>query len=1035
MEYPASPSTEQLSHLLGQIISGQNSQELEKYFKRYLKLSQSIADLMQQMILNPQANIRQLASVLLRKRIMKHWAALSPEVQTGVKSALIDRIVNEPEPLVRKNVASLTAALASNTLAEWPELLTFISSCTDSQVVAAKEIGLYLLAELLENPEICLFLKPHAEKLTALFAVSLDDASSREIRKNALKALGNHAANSDEESSVNYILTLIPKIAGVLSECVDNLDEELIVFAFEVFDSLLDSGQDITSNIELLIRIGIEKVGSNQKLQLSTRECAMDFLESVAEMKPKILTSSQETVRYLLTHVFSIATECEDNTDEASPVDMAMRLLDTLALALPNKTVYPHVMELAGQLRNNPSARARKIGVLAIGVIAEGCADFVKQDLVAVVHILLQALQDPDVGVREGAGLSIGYCAEHLKPEILDLHATILPQLIGLLDFSNTRVKQKALYAIDIFCEYFDEDIEAYLPALVTKLIGMTVHESESKVKEMALSALTSAISSAELKITAYFLPIVTLLGEILQANDKEMNLKATALQCLGTLASSSTIELFAPYLNDSVLVAFTFLSGEVLELREAGFAFFYSLCKLLKAGMEPYADQILVQALKSCETHEGTKIEKTEADDSDSEDDGDEGVYKVRTVFLDEKTAALHTLGNLAIACPAKILAHMPRIEENLDVLFDYYHENIRMQCVTTSQQLVEGMIQLPGGIQNVHDFWHTKIVHRYIEMLVEDESKEVVIRVLEAFEELAKKVGPQLIPDDVMALLIDQILVLLNETALCQKQGDETEGDHDESLMGDLCDTLMQIAKDWKEAFAPHFEKLLPGIEKFTRAERNTRDRILFIGLLADTLKQMPSLAVKYADSFAVLVERNLGSEDASLYRNTLYYLGVLCQAAPGLSVHYGKFLQLLQPFFTNEFEPATVDNAVAAVCRMILTCPQALPMETVLPVVFGKLPLKDDFDEYKTVVKTIVWLFENGVNMDCYLEASVKILVEGVIVQTQDPDKYKIDAETVARAKAVLGKLKDHPIFSAVGNALTPESQQLLVQILQA
>jgi importin-4 len=1032
MEYPASPSSEQLALLLGQIISGQNSQELEKYFKRYLKLSQCVPDLMEQMMTNPQSNVRQLASVLLRKRIMKHWQSLTPDIQTKVKTALIDRIVNESESLVRKNVASLTATLASNILADWPELLTFISTCTDSNVIAAKEIGLYLLAELLENPEICTFLKPHQEKLMNLFSVSLADGSSREIRKNALKALGNHAANSEEESSVNYILTLIPKIAEVLSECVDSLDEELIVFAFEVFDSLIDSGQDITSNIELLIKIGIEKVGINTSLQLSTRECALDFLETVADMKPKVITSSPEFVRYILTHVFTIAVECDDNSEEASPVDMALRLLDTLALNLPNKTVYPHVMELTTQLRNSSNPRHRKIGVLALGVVAEGCADYVKQDLSLVVNLLLQALVDPDVGVREGAGLAIGYCSEHLKPDILDLHSIILPQLIGILDFSNTRVKQKGLYAIDIFCEYFDDDIEQYLPSLVSKLIALIVYDADTKVKEMAISALTSAISSAEQKITSYFTPIIKILGEILQSPEKEMGLKASALQCLGTLASSSTTELFAPYLQDSLSIAFNFLSGEILEFREAGFAFFYSLSKLLKENIAPYADQILDQALKSCETQEGNKIEVTE--DSDSEDEGLEGVYKVRTVFLDEKTAALHTLGNLAIACPGKVIGHMERIDKNLDILFDYFHENIRMQCVTTSQQLIEGFVQLPGGISNVHDFWYTKVIHRYIEYISEDESKEVVIRVLEAFEELVKKIGVSLIPDNTMPLLVDQVLLLLGENASCQKQVDDNEGDHDESLMGDLCDMLIQIVKEWKESFSSHFEKLLPGIEKFTRAERNTRDRILFTGLLADTLKHMPSLVVKYPSNFAILVERNLTGDDVSLYRNTLYYLGIISEAAPSLSSSYTRFLQLLQPFFTSEFEPATIDNAVAAVCRMIITSPQSLPLETVLPAVYGKLPLKDDFDEYKTIVRFIVFLYHSGINLDQFTETNIRILMEGLIVQVEDPDKYKIDNETALKATQVLISLKTSPSFQSIASALTPESQLVLTKILQ-
>lgn len=1034
MEYPASPTAEQLALLLGQVISGQNSQDLEKFFKRYLKLSQSVPELMQQMIHNQTPNIRQLASVLLRKKIVTHWKSLVPEVQTAVKTSLIDRISNEPESLVRKNLASLTATLASQILVEWPELLAFISTCTDSGSTPAKEIGLYLLAELLENPEICTFLKPHQEKLMTLFASSLDDLSSRDVRKYALKALGNHAANTEEDTSVNYILNLIPKIAAVLSECVDNLDEELIVFAFEVFDSLIDAGQDITSNIELLIKVGIEKVGANMRLQLSTRECAMDFLETIADMKPKILTTSPEMVKYLLAYIFKIATEVDDNPEENTSVDMALRLLDTLALHLPNKTVYPPVIEITTQLRNSPEARNRKIGLLALGVIAEGCADYVKQDLSQVVSFLLQGLNDQDVNVREGAGLAIGYCSEHLKPEILDLHSIILPQLINILDFSNTRVKQKGLYAIDIFCEYFDEDIEQYLPALVNKLVSLTVYDEDLKVKEMAISALTSAISSAELKITPYFMAIVNLLGGILQDTNKEkLNLRATALQCLGTLASSSTPELFSPYMNDSVKVALEFLSGEALEMREAGFAFFYSLSKLLKQGIEPFVDQVILEALKSCETSEGTKIETVNEDDDDSEEDMDEdGVYKVRTVFLDEKTAALHAIGSLALACPSKVLAHLPRIEQNLDILFDYFHENIRMQCVTTSEQLVEGFIQL-GGLNAVHDLWFTKVIHRYIEMLVEDESKEVVTRVLECFEELLKKVGSALIPDQYLTLVFDQFVKLLEESTACQKIGDETEGDHDENLMGDLCDTLIQMATDWKDSFSASFERLLAGIEKFTRPERNLRDRILFTGLLADALKRMPSLTQKYAASFAVLAEKNLTSGEVSLYRNTLYYLGIICEVAPVLGSEYAKFLQLVQPFFTSEFEPATVDNAVAAVCRMVLGNPASVPLESVLPVIFSKLPLKDDFDEFKTVTKFIVYLVESGYNLAAYNELVVKILIEGAVVQSQDPDKYKIPEEVYQRVLSILKNLKGQGVFVGISAGLTPENQQVLIKIL--
>ena len=142
------------------------------------------------------------------------------------------------------------------------------------------------------------------------------------------------------------------------------------------------------------------------------------------------------------------------------------------------------------------------------------------------------------------------------------------------------------------------------------------------------------------------------------------------------------------------------------------------------------------------------------------------------------------------------------------------------------------------------------------------------------------------------------------------------------------------------------------------------------------------------------------------------------------------------MIQMFFTTEFEPATVDNAVAAVCRMILANPAAVPLDTVLPVVFSKLPLKDDFDEYKTVVKLLVFLIsQNGFNLNNYAELAIKILVEGAIVQSQDPDKYKIDQELMGHVVRVLNSLKEQPVFASVTGALTPESQQVLIKILQA
>jgi hypothetical protein len=46
---------------------------------------------------------------------------------------------------------------------------------------------------------------------------------------------------------------------------------------------------------------------------------------------------------------------------------------------------------------------------------------------------------------------------------------------------------------------------------------------------------------------------------------------------------------------------------------------------------------------------------------------------------FIDEKSAAVHALGNICLMCPGLILPRIQEILATLEELHDYFHENIR--------------------------------------------------------------------------------------------------------------------------------------------------------------------------------------------------------------------------------------------------------------------------------------------------------------------------------------------------------------------
>ena len=51
--------------------------------------------------------IRQLATVYLRKLIGKHWMNLPEGDQTKTKELLLQRFIEEPVPVVKKNIADV----------------------------------------------------------------------------------------------------------------------------------------------------------------------------------------------------------------------------------------------------------------------------------------------------------------------------------------------------------------------------------------------------------------------------------------------------------------------------------------------------------------------------------------------------------------------------------------------------------------------------------------------------------------------------------------------------------------------------------------------------------------------------------------------------------------------------------------------------------------------------------------------------------------------------------------------------------------
>jgi hypothetical protein len=365
----------------------------------------------------------------------------------------------------------------------------------------------------------------------------------------------------------------------------------------------------------------------------------------------------------------------------------------------------------------------------------------------------------------------------------------------------NDMTIQKSLFALTEFTNNLHEDIKLYLSDVVQLLLNFLTNPSFSKeVRYWALMALGAVESSAEKKILPYQEVILKTLYDTITnptAGTGEMTVRGQALMCAGQLASAVGKERFPQEcINVFTKVALEFLAMDKFELRETAISYFAELVRILKGEMEPIINQVLDEILKSCKSEAGFKEEKeTKTKDAFSLDsDSDEGEQlvgmNVDINFIDEKSAAVHALGNMGLFCAGLLL---PRLKEIVDILAeigDYFHENIRYHVCMTYLQIAVGLLRhftgseekfpwvkglpvkvdIPAGVREYLD---SIVFPHYYELFMSEDNKEVIEKTLECVREACEVFGPAALAPHAERIIKDVILPLLDKKAYCQVKG----------------------------------------------------------------------------------------------------------------------------------------------------------------------------------------------------------------------------------------------------------------------
>ncbi|XP_068697755.1 importin-4-like isoform X2 [Montipora foliosa] len=940
---------------------------------------------------NPQ--VRQYAAVLLRRRIVKQWTKLSPEVHTM--------------PAVRNSAAQVVSVMAKHDLPanQWPELFLFLQEHVKSQQPLQREMGMFLLSSITESANEQL--RPHFPSLFQLFSSTLEDKESKLVPFYTIRALTCliECVGTDE---IPLVRPLIPKVVGFINQIRD-LDEDKACDAMEIFDELVESEVSIVApHLKALVEFCLQ-IASNSSYGNNLRIKALHFVSWLARVKPKALVKNKLLIP-TLSVVFPLMAsppnedddeedddnDLEDGTEASRPCAAASQVLDVLALHFSPESVIPPLMQFVMPALNNEDPYKRKAALIALAILAEGCADYIRNRyLEAALQTICRGLSDENPLVQNAALFALGQYSEFLQPDISKYSADILPLLFERLVNCSDSGKSSAsitrtYYALETFCENLGEGILPYLPALMEKLLLVLSHSSSLQMKELAVSAIGATASAAKEAMLPYFPQIVVFIKEYLSNVDSiERNiLRVQAVDTLGVLARTVGADNFMPLADECIQLGMGLLEQDQdPDLRRCTYGLFASVSTILKTNMGKYLKDIVKYMIDSLQSTEGIVthyageedpsflLEDEDLDEGEEEDDGEVTGYSVENAYLEEKEDTCNALGEIAENSGTEFLPYLDESFKEVLKLIQFPHTGVRKGAVMAVGQFCRGFHHLlqEAGAEDKTPLQRmlNTAIPTFITVITKDKDRSVSMATLQSLNEVLKSVKSLIVdehghPDGIANAARS---VLMQKTA-CQQGDDDDVDDSDQQAEYDAMlieyagDVLPSLASAVGGAvFAPYFAGFLPLLLKKTRKSCPVSDKSFAIGTISEILLAMGHAIVPFVQPLFPVYMTSLRDEDDEVRSNTIYGLGLLAFYGGDIILpHYQTILEALLVILSQNQPPRVVDNICGAVSRMMMAHRNSLPLEKVFTGLLQCLPLKEDFEENDPVYSCIIELFSD-------------------------------------------------------------------------
>jgi hypothetical protein len=644
--------------------------------------------------------------------------------------------MGEGSALVRHSVARIISAIAKIDLqdGEWADLPNILLQAADGGNQDERAVAIYILFTILET--LGEGFEEKFQDLFTLFNKTIRDPESAEVRINTLLALSKLAYHLDSEENVAPVKAfqeMVPSMVAVLKDAIDQSEEDRIMQAFEVFQTLL--GLDpalLTVHLKDLV-IFMNEIAANTQADEDVRTQAISFLMQCVQYR-KLKIQGMRLGEQLTRTALQIVTELDDSPaddDDITPPRSALGLLDILAQSLPPSQVVVPLLQTLGQYFNNTDPNYRRAGIMALGMCVEGAPDFISTQMKEIFPLVLQLLADPEPKVRQASLHAVARLADDLAEDLSAEHARLMPLLFknlatamqeykGEEDGPTMDIMKAGISAIDAVVDGLDEkDVAPYQAELVPILHELFKHP-DFKIKGLAAGALGSLASSAGDSFLSFFDESMHLLQEFAAVKDseEELDLRASVTDAMGEMAAAAGPERYQPYVEPLMRATEEALHLGHSRLKESTYIFWGAMAKVYSEQFSPFLDGVVKGLFECIEQDEdaldldlgeaakdligqevivaGRKVKVASPDDDDEDgdiedvefDEDDEDAWDditATTPLSLEKEIAVEVIGDLVTHTRSSFLPYFEKTIETVMPLAEHPYEGVRKSTIST--------------------------------------------------------------------------------------------------------------------------------------------------------------------------------------------------------------------------------------------------------------------------------------------------------------------------------------------------------------